>query len=721
MAATASSRPRVTDIITPIFFYLQRPLRLIREYNRENLRPDLLAGLTVSVVLLPQAIAFAIIAQLPPQMGLYAAIVGGIAASLWGFNNQTINGPTNAMSLLVAASLTDIVPAGTAEFAIAAGLMTVMAGFFQLVMGMARLGVLVNFVSHSVIVGFASGAGILIGINQIAPLLRLSFPSRNLLQTAQGIALNLSQAHLPTAVVGLGTMVLLLLIRKFFPRLPAPLIALALASLVVFTLQLDDRGVVVIGQLPTSLPPLAPLPLFNLDLIGRLSAGALAVGAIGLVQTVAISRSLATQSGQRLDSNQGFVGQGIANIASGFFSGYAVGASFAATAVNHKSGAKTPVSGIIASIFVLIAMLLLAPLAAYLPRAALSAVLIVTAYGMIDRAEIGRIWRGARGDAIIMVVTLLGTLLLAIEFAILAGILLSFALYIMRTSVPRVHAVIPDADFRHFTYRPDREPCPQLGIIDIMGDLYFGAVNHVEESILAIAAQHPEQRYLILRMNHVNHIDFSGIHMLESIVHAYRERGGDVFLVRVEHRVRRVMGSTSFDENLGLDHFPSEDGVISHLFHHVLDPAICIYECPVRVFKECQNLPKHTEVIPFPKTTDLLSANIPEITPRDLWQQLHTAEDKPNGAVKPTVIDVREPREYRRGHIPEATLIPLFKVLTEGVPLPEDTPIVLVCRGGRRSRRAAYALQQNGRTNVAILQGGMVAWEAAGLLEAVEF
>ncbi len=718
MAATAGSRPRVADIVTPIFFYLQRPLRLICEYKREYLRPDLLAGLTVSVVLLPQAIAFAIIAELPPQMGLYTAVVGGIVAALWGFNNQTINGPTNAMSLLVAASLAGIVAGGTPEFAIAAGLMTVMAGLFQLVMGLARLGVLVNFVSYSVIVGFASGAGILIGINQIAPLLRLSFPSSNLLQTVQGIALNFSLAHLPTAAIGLGTMALLLFMRRFFSRLPAPLISLVLASLVVFALQLDDRGVAVIGQLPAGLPPLAPLPLLNLELIGRLSAGALAVGAIGLVQTVAISRSLAAQSGQRLDSNQGFVGQGIANIASGFLSGYVVAASFSATAVNYKAGAKTPVSAILASLFVLVAMLLLAPLAAYLPRAALSAVLIVTAYGMVDRAEIGRIWRGARGDAIIMVVTLLSTMLLAIEFAVLTGILLSFALYIMRTSVPRVHAVIPDADFRHFAYRPDREPCPQLGIIDIMGDLYFGAVNHVEESILTIAAQHPEQRYLILRMNHVNHIDFSGIHMLEGIVRTYRERGGDVFLVRVEHRVRRMMGSTSFDEHLGLDHFPSEDGVISHLFHHVLDPAICIYECPLRVFKECQNLPKHTEAGPIPKTADLLSANIPEIAPRDLWHRLHAPETRPEH--RPTVIDVREPREYRRGHIPEATLIPLVKILTEGVSLPEDTPIVLVCRGGRRSRRAAYTLQQNGRRNVAILQGGMVAWEAAGLLEAVE-
>ncbi len=715
MLANLGVRLNAGAIFEPIAHYLQRPYRLFRDYKKEDLRPDLFAGLTVAVVLLPQAIAFAIIAELPPQMGLYTAIVGGIVGALWGFDNQTVNGPTNALSLLVAASLAGIVPTGTAEFAIAAGLMAVMVGLFQLVMGLARLGLLVNFVSHSVVVGFATGAGILIGINQIAPLLRLSFPSDNVLQTLQGLVRNMGSTHMPTALVGVGAMLVVIILRKFAPRLPAPLTSMILASVVVFALRLDEAGVGVIGQLPSQLPPLADLPLLDLNLIGKLSAGALAVGAIGLVQTVAISRSLATQSGQRLDSNQGFVGQGLANIASGMFSGYAVAASFSVTAVNFKGGARTPVSSIFSSLFVLIAMLVLAPLAAYLPRSALSGVLILTAIGMVDRAEISRIWRGTRGDAVIMVVTLIGTLFLAIEFAVLTGILLSFALYIMRTSAPRVHAVIPDEDFRHFAYRPDLEPCPQLGIVDIMGDLYFGAVNHVEETILELAEKHPEQQYLILRMNHVNHIDFSGIHMLENIVRAYREKGGDVFLVRVEHRVRRIMETTSFDEHLGFDHFPNEDDVISHLFYRVLDPTICIYECPVRRFRECQNLPKQIELPNLPPLTNgVLVDNVPHLSPEALWDQLHTE-------TVPLVVDVREPREYRRGHIPNAVLVPLSKLLIENVDLPQNQPIVLVCRRGRRSRRAAYVLQQAGCQDLAILQGGMVAWEAAGLLEAVEF
>lgn len=373
-------------------------------------------------------------------------------------------------------------------------------------------------------------------------------------------------------------------------------------------------------------------------------------------------------------------------------------------------------AAIFSGLFVLVAVFLLAPLAAYLPRAALAGVLIVTAYGLIDRAEIKRIWRGAHGDAAIMVVTFLGTLFLHIEFAVLAGILLSFALYIMRTSAPRVTTVLPDENFRHFIYRPDKEPCPQLNLIDVWGDLYFGAVNYVEEAILAHAEQHPEQRFLLIRMHHVNLCDFSGIHMLENVVRTYRDRGGDVFFVRVCGPVRDIMRSTGFSHHLGEDHYLSDDEAIGYLFHRVLDPAVCIYECPVRAFKECQNLPKYIDVANIPLQEEVVDHAVEEILPGQLWQQLRLG----NGARPPLVVDVREPREFRQGHIPEAQLIPLSSLLQQAVHLPQDRQIVLVCRSGRRSHRAACALQRLGRQEVAVLQGGMLAWEAASLLEAVD-
>ena len=704
------------SVFGPIGHYLAEPVRLMRGYERPNLRPDLIAGVTVAVILLPQAIAFSVIAELPPQMGLYAAVIGGLAGALWGSSNQTHNGPANAISLMVLSTLSGTAVPGTPEYLIAAGMLALMAGIFQLFLGLARLGVLVNFVSHSVIVGFASGAGVLILIKQVAPLLGINAGGRNTLETVMGIALHIPESHWLTAAIGIGTVIFLLIMRRVNPDLPAPLMAMVFASLLVFLLGMERKGVAVIGSLPSGFPPMTDFQSVDLALIRQLITGAVAVGAIGLVETTAIAKSVAAQTRQRLDSNQEFVGQGMGNALCGLFSGYPVAGSFSRTAVNFRAGARTRMAAIMSSVFVLIAMQALGPFAKYLPRSALAGVLIVTAYYMIDLEEIGRILRGSTGDAVIMVVTFFGTLFLEIETAVLIGIVLSFMRYVMRSSTPRVHAVVPDESYRHFGHDPRRNNCPQLGVIEILGTLYFGAVNYVEDFILDHAARHPEQRYLLIRMHNVNNCDFSGIHMLESVLRTYRERGGDVFLVRVSFRVRQRMEKTNFDEYLGRDNFLDEDEAISNLFYRVLDPAVCIYECPVRVFKECQNLPKRLDLIGLlPEQTEL-PEDMEFIAPSDLWAQLHDKSNKE----PPVVVDVREPREYLRGHIPGARSLPLPLVLTLQESLAKEGRIVLVCRSGRRSRRAACTLIGEGHTNIAILDGGMLGWESSGLLEAID-
>ena len=716
MQATGAARWNPREAISPAISYLQQPVRLVREYDRSNLRPDLLAGITVAVILLPQAIAFSLIAELPPEMGLYTAIIGGMVAGLWGSSRQLSTGPTNALSLLILSALSSVAVPGTDSYILAAGLMALMVGALQLVLGLLRLGVIVNFVSYSVIVGFATGAAVLIAVGQLGPLLGISAGGPNVLATLRSVITGLPSTQAVTAALGLGSMALILLLQRLDRRLPGPLITMIVASVAVFLLGDAAAGVAVIGELPTSLPPIADLPVTNLQLIGQLSTGALAVAAIGLVQTIAIARTAAAQTGQRLDSNQEFVGQGLSNIASGIFSGYAGSGSFSRTAVNLRGGARTPMAAVFSSAFVLIMMFVAAPLGAYLPVSALSGVLIITAFGMTDRAEISRIMRGAPGDAIIMVVTFLGTLFLSLEFAVLTGIILSFVLYILRTSTPRVHVVLPDDSYRHFGYQPNKPQCVQLAIVEIMGDLYFGAVHHVEDAILDMAKESTSQIYLLIRMHHVNQIDFSGIHMLESVIHSYRERGGDVFFVRVNPRVRRLMESTGCADYIGPDNFLEEDDAISYIFYHVLDPAICIYECPVRVFKECQNLPKRLDLIDVPDDSAWSEVAADLVTPPELWQMLHS-----NGSRPPlTVVDVREPREFRQGHIAEAISVPLADILNHNFRLPRDELILLVCQSGRRSRRAAYVLRQAGYTELAVLYGGMTAWTAAGLLEATD-
>jgi SulP family sulfate permease len=706
-------QPILKVALRPILRYFAHPVLVLSSYERRNLQPDLLAGVTGAMTLLPQAIAFSLIAELPPQMGLYGAIIGAIIGALWGSSNQTVTAPTNTTSLLVLSALLTVAQPGSPDFVVAAGLLAVMVGIFQLLMGLVRAGALANFVSHSVIVGFASGAAVLIAIQQLPHFLGQDFQSHSPLETLRGVVTHLPAAHGPTVAIGIGTIIAVALLRRAKPGLPATPLALVIASAAVFLLRLDQAGVGVLGELPRGLPPLANISL-RLDFIDRLSTGALALGAIGLVQAAAVGRSLASQTGQRLDSNQEFVGQGLANIAVGFFSGYPCAGSFSASAVNFKNGAKTPLAAVATGVLVLAALSILAPLAAYLPRAALSGVLLLTAYGMMDWSEIARIGKGTRGDAIIMVITLLGTVFLKLELAVLSGIIASFALYILRTGAPRVYPVVPNQKFTHLVAQtPDIPGCPQLGLIKISGDLYFGAVNSVEEKLLNYLADHPDQRFLLLRMQGVNHCDINGIFMLEAVRAACLRRGGDLYLMKVQQPVQRLMQSTGFYQQLGEDHFLHEDAAIGHLFHHVLDPTICIYECGARAFLECQNLPKRVHLKDIPAPADIPAGSAAAISSRTLWLQLQ----KPGN--RAVVIDVRQPREFQRGHIPGAKSVPLPALPAHLADLPRDCPIVFVCQSGPRSQRAAYLLKRQGWPHPTFLQEGMLAWQAAGFLEVI--
>lgn len=690
-----------------------RPVEILRSYHHENLVPDLLAGLTVGVVLLPQGLAFSLLAGLPPAMGLYAAIMASIFAALWGSSNHLQTGPTNTAAALTLSVLLPIAAPGSAEFIAAAGLIAVMAGIFRLVLGLARLGLLVNFVSDSVIVGFTAGAGMLIMVGQITTLLRVQpVQSTNLPGILSGVVPQFLHAHLPTLILSIVTIALLIILRRVNKRLPMSLVAIVAMTAIVWGFNLKEQGIRVLGEVPSGLPPLADLPLLNLNLIGRLSTGALAIAAIGLVEATAIARALSSNSGQRLDSNQEFVGQGIANIAAGFFSGYPCSASFNRSALSYRTGARTSLASAFAGLFVLLASFILAPAVAQLPRAVISAELVLAAYSMIDRNRMRRIWKGNRNDAAIMITTFVATLLLPLQFAVLIGILMSLGAYILQTSAPQVVAVLPDDQFRHWGPQPHKPQCPQLGILDVLGDLYFGAVSHVEESIHRHMNQHPEQRFLLLRMHSVQRIDISGINALENLLRSYRSRGGDIYMTRVREPVLHLMQTSGFQRMLGADHYLSEDTAIDFLFHKVIDPAVCIYECSVRAFRECQNLPKRDQHLDIP--LQLLPARpFPEIAPRILWERIRSPD-------APLLIDVREPREYKQGHIPNSRLIPLATLLTDVPALPGERDIVLVCRSGRRSMRAAAALQARGYQSLSILQGGMLAWENSALLQAVD-
>ncbi len=690
--------------------YLTQPGRHLRRYSQGDLRADALAGLTVAVVLLPQAIAYALIAELPPQIGLYTAIVAAIVGALWGSSYHLQTGPTNAASLVVLSTLLAVAAPGSPEFVLAAGLMAIVVGLMKLALGLLNIGFLVYFVADSVIVGFTAGAGVLIAMNQVHSLLRLEVPSQpSFFETALTTFQELPQTHWPTLGVGLLTLVVILLVRFKRPRWPSALISMAISGVLVASLNLTRHGVHVLGEIPRGLPPLTPLSQLDLSIISHIWAGALAAGIVGLVEAMSIARSLAAQSGQHLDTNQEFIGQGLANILSGLFSGYTGSGSFTRSAVNYESGGRTVMSSVFSGLWVLGAMLLLSPLARFLPRTSLAAVLIVTSYFMIDRAAMRRIWHTSAGETVIMAATFAAAIIFPLQYAILAGVIVSFVRYIQRTATPGVPVVLPDESFEHFTHRPDKPVCPQLGVMTIQGSLYFGSVHHVEEMIRANMEAHPEQNYLLLRMHHVNHCDISGLNMLETIVRLYRQKGGDVYLMRVLRPVLQTMHAAGFDHFLGLDHFLAQETAISFLFHQVLNPALCIYACPVRAWRECQKLPKS----PNPKF--ILLSNVepaheaPTIKPADLWARLSSSQP-------PLVVDVRELEEWAvDGYIPGSVCIPMPSIFNSPLQLPPSREVVLVCRTGRRSRQVAGLLHTQGWVHIFNLNGGVYAWRAASL------
>jgi len=695
-------------------FFL-RPAKVLKGYTGADLRPDILAGLTIAVVLLPQAIAYAMIAELPPQMGLYAAIVAAMVGALWGSSRHLHTGPTNATSLLVLASLLSVATPGSGEFLVAAGYMSILVGVLKMSMGLLRWGVLVNFVADSVVLGFTAGAGILISFNQLRHLLRLDIPSNPRLgETVKDLLIHGDETHLISLGLGVGAIVLIILCRRIRPTLPAALLAMVATAAVTAIFRLDEQGVEVLGAIPRSLPPLADLPILDFDLIWKLTPGAVAVTAIGLVEAVSIARTVAAQSGQRLDSNQEFVGQGLASIATGFLSGYAVSGSFTRTIVNYNSGGRTHMASVFSGVWLMLAVLLLAPLTAYLPRAALAGVLLVTAWGMFDYREMRRVLRSSKGDSSILVATFAATIFLPLEFAVLAGMLVSFARYLIKSSTPGVNPVVPDENFRHFIRARDEIVCPQLGVIEIEGSLYFGAVHHVEEALRANQDANPSQQYLLLRMHMVDHCDVSGIHMLESVVKRYRKRGGDVFLEGVRPAVMHMVGLYGFDRMIGAENILDIDNAISFLFHKVLHPGFCCYSCKERVFGECQALPKYTDQPRLPGVGETMSHVIEELAPSEVKKLM---EDNASGVV---VIDVGEPAEYRNWHIHSSFSLPLRRLTAEGVGLPKESPLVFVSRVGRRGALAVHIMQDLGYTRTFNLKGGMLAWEAAGYPIAVE-
>ena len=578
-------------------------LRWLPQVNRDSLRADALAGLVGAVIVVPQGVAFATLAGLPPQFGLYAAMVPAIVAALFGSSRHLVSGPTNVISIFLLASLGAIAAPQSAEYIALALTVTFLAGVMQLSLGIARMGVLVNFISHTVVIGFTAAAALLILSSQLGNFLGIAVPPGTSFLGAWRHCL----AHLPEinpyiVAVAIVTVAAGIATRRFFPRFPYMISAMvgggAFAAVLTAAFGRDATALAYVGALPAGLPPLS-LPDFSPEVLGQALPIAFAVTILALTEAVSIARAIAVKTGQRIDGNQEFIGQGLSNIAGSFFSSYASSGSFNRSGANFEAGARTPLAAVWAAVILAPLLFVVAPLMTYLPLAVLAAILFMVAYSLFDWAHMRSVVATSRQETTVMLVTVGAALLASLEFAIYAGVMLSLLLYLTRTSHPPVIDVKPDPapDSYHFSADTGLPDCPQLKMVRVNGSIFFGAVDHLQQNLELIDAQTPSQRHALIVASGINFIDMAGGEMLAHEAQRRRQMGGGLYFYRLKDASRALLEQCGHLDTIGRENlFPVKIRAVGEIYRK-LDAEVC-RRCTVRIFRECHERLPDGEPVP---------------------------------------------------------------------------------------------------------------------------
>jgi SulP family sulfate permease len=553
----------------------------VAEVNGATLRADAGAALLAAVLVLPQAIAFAALVGLPPAWGLYSAVLPTAVAALAGSSRHVLTGPTNALSLALAASLAPLAAAGSAEYLRLALVLTLMMGAIQLAVAALRLGVLTHFISPSVLLGFTGGAALLIAWHAL-----LSLSTWPALQP-------------PVLVVGVFTLTVALVLRRVWRKGPVLLLALVAGTLAAAGLAAglgwqQPR----IGALPQAWPPFAPPALAWAD-VPRLATIALALTLVALGQSIAIAKALAARSGQALDVNRECFGQGLANLTGGLFSSFASCGSLNRSVPHMDAGARTPLAGVMAALGVLLLVAVAAPLLALVPMAAIDALLLLVAWTLVDVAQWRQLARLDRREAAVAAGTLAATLLLPLQVAVLAGVAASLVVYLHRTAHPALRSMgfagPPVAgggsELRPFVVlQPGAPECPQLKLLRMEGSVWFGAEAHVADALRALREQPEAPRHLLVMSKSMNFIDPAGVALWERERALRQEMGGGLYFHRPRPEVLKAWRDSGFVDRMGAQHlFADKRSAIATLVPR-LDGARCA-RCTQRVFEECARQP----------------------------------------------------------------------------------------------------------------------------------
>jgi len=552
----------------------------------EVLRADLIAGITVALVLVPQSMAYAQLAGLPPYYGLYASFLPGIIAALFGSSRQLATGPVAVVSLMTASALEPMAGANPELYLAYAVLLAAMVGVFQISLGLLRLGVMVNFLSHPVVVGFTNAAAIIIGTSQLGKLFGVSVEKADhtYVTVYNTVVEAIHATHLETMLMAILALGIMILLKRFLPKVPGVLTAVVVTTLISWWIGYEQMGGKVVGTIPVGLPSLA-LPELDFSVITKLLGTTVAIAIIGFMEAISIAKAMAASTRQRLDANQELVGQGLGNIFSSLSSGYAVSGSFSRSAVNFSAGAKTGFSAVVTGTVVGITLLWLTPLLYHLPQATLASVIIMAVVNLVKIEPIKHAWMVERQDAAVAIITFALTIVWAphLDKGIAVGVILSLMLFLYRSMAPRVAVLSrdPDGSLRDAEVR-NLQTCRNISLIRFDGSLYFANTGYFEDKILERVALKPDLKFVIIDAEGINTIDATGEEMLSNLIDRLKDAGVELIFARAKKQLWDTFERTHLMDKLGRDHmFALRTQAFNYAWNRLGDDHA--ETCPLRV------------------------------------------------------------------------------------------------------------------------------------------
>ena len=528
----------------------------LKNYRREGLSKDLTAAVVITAMLVPQGMAYALLAGLPASYGLYASTVPAIVYALFGTSKHMPVGPPALMALLTFTSVSALAEPRTPQYISLALLLALMVGVLQLAIGFLRMGFITNFISHPVLRGFIYASAVVIALSQVEHLLGTPISGEHsTVEVVLEHARRIEETNPWTLAVGLGSLAALVVLGKALPRVPVSLVVVAVATLVVYLFGLDEKGVDVVGEVPGGLPDLS-LPALDLEAARRLASSAAVVAFVGFIESISVAKAIAAREKYKIDSNQELRALGLANVSAAFFSGFPVAGSFSRTAVQYQSGGRTQLASIATALLVLLVLLFLTPLFYYLPSAALAAVILVAVYKLLDFEEARRVFRIRRIDGYAMLITFVLTLLVGVEQGIILGAAFALLAFLRRTAYPHIAELgyVEEKDaFLGLESFPEAKIIPEALIVRFDARLYFANVPFLEEWLLKEVADRPDLKWIFIDCRGVNGIDVTAIEGLEDLISGYKSRGIEVIFTHMKLPVRERLEKAGWDAKFGGD------------------------------------------------------------------------------------------------------------------------------------------------------------------------